>query len=292
MKIEEDCIPCILKMALTGMRSLNLSDGAMKTIYQKMAINLLSRENLWELTSAELVEDAIIYLRDEFGSSDLFSDIKQHTNNLLVKVYEGLKARVITYEDSLSIAIKLAIMGNTIDVMVGAHLDNLDEDLFCNAINLPVDEELLSELKSGLLSARKILYIGDNSCEAILDKLLIEVIRAVNPCEISYVVRSHPTLNDITYNDAIAIGLNQVAKVIENGINGPLPGTKVDRCSNELKDLFRQSDLVIVKGGGNFETLNDESGLNRNMFFLLMCKCPVHSRFFSRPVGHGVIWRP
>jgi uncharacterized protein with ATP-grasp and redox domains len=65
--------------------------------------------------------------------------------------------------------------------------------------------------------------------------------------EIVFVVRSVPTLNDATIREANSVGIDKVARLIENGIDGPLPGTVLSRCSKEVNDFVRRSDLIISK---------------------------------------------
>lgn len=96
--------------------------------------------------------------------------------------------------------------------------------------------------------------------------------------------------NDIIYDETVNIGFLEIAQVITNGIDGPLPGTVLSRCSQEFLQILNSVDMVIVKGGGNFESLIGEPNLPLNTFFLLMCKCEVHSRFFNSPVGQAILW--
>jgi hypothetical protein len=59
--------------------------------------------------------------------------------------------------------------------------------------------------------------------------------------------------------------------VIPSGAAG-IPGTILSECSPEFRQVFEQSDLVIAKGQGNFETLND---CPKPIAFLFLVKCPV-----------------
>jgi uncharacterized protein with ATP-grasp and redox domains len=123
-----------------------------------------------------------------------------------------------------------------------------------------------------------------------MDKLLIETLKEKYHMEMYYAVRNNPALNDITYDEAVDIGLPKIAQVITNGIDGPLPGTVLSRCSQKFLHILNSVDMVIIKGGGNFESLIEEPNLPPNTFFLLMCKCEVHSRFFNTPVGQATLW--
>jgi hypothetical protein len=46
--------------------------------------------------------------------------------------------------------------------------------------------------------------------------------------------------------------------------------------------LVRQSDLIISKGGGNFDTLDEErKHLKKKISFLLLSKCDPHFKNFG-----------
>jgi uncharacterized protein with ATP-grasp and redox domains len=59
-------------------------------------------------------------------------------------------------------------------------------------------------------------------------------------------------------------------------------------CSDEFQSEFNNSDLIISKGQGNYETL---SNVKKNIFYLLKVKCEVVGRDLNRNVGDFVIKR-
>ena len=122
-----------------------------------------------------------------------------------------------------------------------------------------------------------------------MDKLFIKVIKENIGADIYFVVRSEPTLNDIIMEDAQMVGIDEVAYLVENGIKGPLPGTVLSRCSEELKDLASESDLIISKGGGNFETVSESKELRNTVSYLLSSKCEVYSKFFGIPLERPIL---
>ncbi|MGD9321226.1 MAG: ARMT1-like domain-containing protein, partial [Desulfobacteraceae bacterium] len=119
-------------------------------------------------------------------------------------------------------------------------------------------EETFKEFVGKLNSAKRLLYIGDNAGEIVFDKLLVETIREGQDIEVFFVVKSVPVLNDATLKEAQYVGVDKVATVIENGIDSPLPGTILKRCSREVRELVEGADLIISKGGANFDTLDEE----------------------------------
>ena len=184
-------------------------------------------------------------------------------------------------DDPLYLAVKLSILGNSMDLMVADTSVSVENSISEKA-KLPLSEDNYSAFKQQLKASKHVLIFGDNAGEIVFDKLLIETIRKIYQPEITFVVRSVPTLNDATLKEATAVGLDRVVTVIENGIDGPLPGTLLNRCSREVNNLVRRADLIISKGGGNFDTLDEErKHLNKNISFLLLSKCHPYCTYFD-----------
>ncbi len=134
------------------------------------------------------------------------------------------------------------------------------------------------------------LFFGDNAGEIVLDRLLIETMTRHFDVDTHYVVRGMPTLNDATAREAKAVGLDRITCLVENGIDGPLPGTVLKRCSQEVLDLVEQSDLIISKGGGNFDTLDEERRhLKKNITFMLLSKCYPYNSLFNKQLYQPIL---
>ncbi len=99
-------------------------------------------------------------------------------------------------------------------------------------------------------------------------------------------VRGIPILNDATNEDARAAGLDKIVEIIDNGSD--VPGTLLEHCNQEFARRLSESDLIIAKGQGNFETLCDEP---RDIFFLFKVKCPVIADHAGLAVGTHVLGR-
>ena len=48
-----------------------------------------------------------------------------------------------------------------------------------------------------------------------------------------------------------------------------------------VKGIDREADLVISKGGGNFDTLEGEKDLGADISFMLLSKCIPYCRYFQ-----------
>lgn len=144
------------------------------------------------------------------------------------------------------------------------------------------DGEKLSRLYNEIKMAKRVLILGDNAGEAVFDRLLIE--NCPRKTGIYYAVKSAPVINDVTADEAMDSGLGKVATIIANGAD--IPGTVLEKCSPAFSEIFNTADVVIAKGQGNFETLNEE---RRKIWFLFQVKCPVIAKYYHFTLSHWMI---
>ena len=281
MLLRPDCIPCILRMTISSLRKLPLDEDSVKALYTEiLEIPALHGLN-WDTTSVEVIEDIWRKIVKRVNTSDPFSLEKSNQNKKIMDLYPRLEKMVSAAADPLYMAVKLSILGNSMDLMV-ADTSVTIENSISEKVKTPLSDENYSQFKQQLKASRHLLIFGDNAGEIVFDKLLIETIKKIHPLEITFVVRSVPTLNDATLKEAKSVGLDKIASVIENGIDGPLPGTLLSRCSSKVNDLVRRSDLIISKGGGNFDTLDEErKHLQKNISFMLLSKCEPYYKHFG-----------
>jgi uncharacterized protein with ATP-grasp and redox domains len=289
MLLEADCVPCILRMAVAALRQLPLDEN----IIRKLCTEILEIPALrgldWNKTSAAVIEDIWCKIVKKIGSSDPFRLLKLNQNQKIMDLYPFFEKMVNEAADPLYLAVKLSILGNSMDLMVADPSLTVERSI-ADKVKLPLSDKNYSTFRKQLRATRHLLIFGDNAGEIVFDKLLIETIKKIYQPEITFVVRSVPTLNDATFEEAKTVGIDKITTVIENGIDGPLPGTVLNRCSSKVNDLVRQSDLIISKGGGNFDTLDEErKRLNKNISFLLLSKCEPYYRHFGIKLYHPIL---
>jgi uncharacterized protein with ATP-grasp and redox domains len=275
-------------MALSAMHRVVREKNESKEIFKKILAIPSLRGNQWTITSAEIVEDVFKIITRETGRKDPFKVEKQRQNSKMMEIYPALEKKVADSEIPLLAAVKLAIVGNAIDAMISENSAIMIDEINTRLEGMSLDQNAFDSFVSILRPCRRLLYLGDNAGEIVTDKLLIQTIKSQIDLEVFYTVRSQPALNDATLNDAAAVGMNEIAHVIENGITGPLPGTIVSRCSGEFQSLLRKCDLIISKGGGNYETLSEATTLNKQVVYLLLSKCPVYQRHFGISIGQPI----
>lgn len=194
-----------------------------------------------------------------------------------------LKHKIDYSIEPLHYAIKAAILGNIIDLGIGMEFD-LDRDaekIFSEPLAIDHYREFREILASGRMN---ILYLGDNAGEIVFDMLLIDELR--HDHDVTYTVKSGPIINDATIQDALYVGMTDMVKVIETGSNGI--GVKWNGVSEEFRTAFEKADIILSKGQGNFETINDCPG---DIFFLLRAKCEFVAEELGVKLGDIVFKR-
>ena len=224
-----------------------------------------------------------------FGFTDDYTKIKKHFNQRLMDQEEIFRQRIERAEDPLMLAMQLALVGNYIDFGMTDHIDeDFLNQLLREAAGKGLDSKTYEDLKKDLAGGERLVFLTDNCGEIVLDRLLIEVIKALYPnLSVSVVVRGMNTMNDATMDDARQVGLTgmeEVDRVVGNGNN--IMGTWFPEVSEEAADLITSADLLIAKGQANFETMRI-CGLN--IYYLFLCKCDYFSRMLDVPKMSGVL---
>jgi uncharacterized protein with ATP-grasp and redox domains len=276
-------------MSVTALRQLPLDENTIRELTTEILEIPALRGLNWNTTSAEVIEDVWRKIVEKTGSPDPFRLVKSNQNKKIMDLYPILKQMINEAVDPLYTAVKLAILGNSLDLMVEDSAVTFENSIK-DRVDTPLPLEIYSAFKQQLKASKRLVYFGDNAGEIVFDKLLIETILKLYSPEIVFVVRSVPTLNDATLKETRSIGLDKIVIVVENGIDGPLPGTILNRSSNEVNDLVRRSDLIISKGGGNFDTLDEErEHLQKKISFLLLSKCEPYYRHFGVEIYHPIL---
>jgi uncharacterized protein with ATP-grasp and redox domains len=276
-------------MALSIIRSLNLDEELAKDLYCQAVALTQSRSCQWDLTNEEVVESLLALILDRIADPDPFQDLKTAQNQMIMDIYPWLQNLVAKGDDPLYVAAKLAILGNALDVMVSDDTLNLEKSIM-SRLDAPVSRKAFADFKKQLQKSSSIVYFADNAGEFVFDKLLIETMRESYDFEIVVVVRSVPILNDVTMREARFVGLDRIVPVMENGIDGPLPGTILRRCSSEVQNLVQRAELIIAKGGANFDTLDEEyQRTPMNITYLLVAKCYPYYHFFDKELNQPIL---
>lgn len=260
MQTSPDCLPCFLRQSSHVTRLVGCSPAREEEILRDCT-QLIHSFDL----SFSPPENAVALYRliaRLTGHSDPFSDLKKGANHAALAMLPRLRKIIAESADPLLTSARLAIAGNIIDYGAQQEFD-VEESITASLKRTPAIDHF-AWFRERLAKAKRILYLADNCGELVFDRLFIEQIGK----PVTMAVKASPIINDALLTDADECGLTAICRVVDNGTG--CPGTPLDTCSPEFQRLFREADLIISKGQGNFETLSETVA---PLFFLLLVKC-------------------
>ena len=284
MAISSFCIGCILRRQEERIREIAFPEET-KSGFMKELCTLVANAPE-DATTPVIVADIRVLIQKYFDITDSYEAEKKHYNKLMLDSEDVLEQMIASADEPLKEALRLARIGNYIDF--GA-LNEVNEktlaELFAESENDTVDETEWVALKGDLQKAKTLVYLTDNCGEIVADKLFIKEIQKVYPgLDVAVIVRGQDVLNDATMEDAKAVGLTEIVRVIGNG--SAIAGNSLGYISAEAEELIRTADVVISKGQGNFESLN---GCGLNIYYLFLCKCDWFVRRFKMKRLAGIL---
>jgi uncharacterized protein with ATP-grasp and redox domains len=285
MKTYLDCLPCLMSQALRAARAATDNEEIQRQVVNAVA-GLIPELSLG-LKPPEIAQRGYRLISQITGNNDPFQQTKIDANHTALSLWPELKQLVEQSGNRLLMACRLAVLANSIDF--GPNFNHVGIEAIIDeatTYSIPLTVNDYDRFLSSLNNSRTLLYLGDNAGEIVFDRLLIEEIHRVKELETYFVVREKPVINDVTMDDARAVGMDRIARVISNGSDAP--ATILSQCTAELQQLFRSSDIIIAKGQGNYESLGDEPG---NIFFLLRAKCPLVAELLGVSVGDCALKR-
>ena len=275
MRISESCAKCLYD------RQLNKTDNDEY---------LAEIKDLLDNRSEDDTSPYMVYLFNKvhvkyFGKGADYKDIKKQYNDLILGMENDLRREIEKSPDPLAKALIMSRIGNYIDFGAMNHVDEQEFMALFNNTELRDDdirvyEEFIRECEAG----RSFLLVCDNCGEIVLDKLMIEQLKKRFPnLTVRVLVRGMEVLNDATVEDAHYVGIDRVAEVISNG--DAIAGTIYDMMPGEAKKALDESDVILAKGQGNYESM---SGQGRHVFYAFLCKCDLFTNRFHVPRLTGI----
>jgi damage-control phosphatase, subfamily I len=286
MRTYPDCIPCFVRQSLEAARLVSDDEN----LHQQILKRALQTAADWDYSQPPpgLGQGVHRAIRELSGVDDPYGETKTRFTGYLLELLPELESRVAASDDPFLAALKLAVAGNVIDFGVNMNLTHEDIDSAVEAaLAWRPESQRVEALRSKLATSAKILYCGDNAGEIVFDKLFIHWINELfAPVEVTFVARGFPVLNDVTLHDSRQAGIEEVARLIDNGSDAP--GCLLDDCSEQFHAALAESDLVISKGQGNYETLSE---LDLETYFLLKAKCQCIADDIGTQKGELVLLR-
>lgn len=278
MFFDPACIPCIIKQAYNSTKLFTNGNKEIQLkIIQEVCAEALQINQ--DCSAPKFSKKMQSVVEKYYGKENPYEKIKEENFKKAEKYYMFLKMMIEGSSDKLDTAMRVAIIGNIIDFAANPNFD-IEYEINRIASN-NIDLSSLEKFKEDYRKAELILYIGDNYEEALFDKFLI---KELLPKKIVFAVRSKPILNDITLEDAKNLEIEKLCEVIESG--STIAGTDLNECTSDFLYMYRNADMVISKGQGNYESLINET---RPIYFLFKVKCDVIAARSGFEKGKGVL---
>lgn len=276
MRIYVDCYPCLLRQVVDAMHLLSIEEPLQKTILKDSLQTLINAPTYAK--PPELSESIQRILKQKLKTPDPYHTLKAESTQQALALLPWLQEKIDHSVDPLEMAIRLSAAGNIIDFGPSRTYDlyAVIEDVIqaqFSIFDYPSFQKTLANTDS-------VLYLADNAGETVFDRLLIKQMQKTT----FYVVRSSPVMNDAIREDALNAGIDTVATIVDSGSG--TPGTNLQQASPQFKQLFQTAQLIISKGHGNYEMLNEEKA---PIFFLLKVKCQVVATDIGAPLGSFVL---
>jgi uncharacterized protein with ATP-grasp and redox domains len=284
MKITEQCIDCLLsrvELECTLCRADSaLTDAAMSECRRLMG----------ELRSAPLSHPQIasrIHRRayEILGNPDPFAELKDRGNQQAREVCKEVRKNLSTFRDF----VLASVIGNTFDYGVKGHTVEENFSAFFRrefAQGLTIDD-------TGKIAplCSRVVYLSDNCGEIVLDRLLIEYLKAQGS-HVTLAVKEVPILNDATLMDAHELGLDILVDHITTNGGGAEIGICMDTIPEDLRVAIAECTIIIAKGMANFESLSEMDNLPA-VAYLMAAKCkPVADEVGVRVGSKIALLRP
>jgi uncharacterized protein with ATP-grasp and redox domains len=275
MKSDVECLYCLLKQAFNT-AVLATPDKALQEKVVRQTAQWIQEADL-NRSPADISTKVYRLVSEITGVKDPYLEVKRQTNQQALDLIPMLEKWLSSAQDPLDVALHLSVAGNIIDMGIGHDFD-LKQDIG-QIVNTPFTLNDIEAFRKEIKKDKELLFLGDNSGEIVFDGLLIKWLQEQG-LNITYVVKSGPIINDAMMEDAETAGITNMVPVIETGSDDI--GILWENISPELERTFQESEIIIAKGHGNFESCDE---LPYNLYFLLKAKCNVVANALSVKQG-------
>ena len=265
-----------MAQAAKALDRIGCDDEQKKQIMQE--ILELHAEKFLNGVSAHLGTEMYRIMMERTGQGP-FTELREMSKKESKKIYDELKPGIA----SLRAACKSAVIGNTIDYNVAGH--KVDIETLKGMMNEPLVIDDFEKLEVELKNVKKVLYLTDNLGEHWFD---LEVVKRLNEIELDVVIagKEKELTNDVTADELREAGFEAFAMVIS--IGSDTIGINWEEVSEEFRDEWNTADLVIAKGMGHYECLDDYEG--KKICFMLQAKCEPVAESIGVERWESVLW--
>jgi len=288
MKIQPECVPCLLKRILFE-TELSTTDTATQTTTIRTACSLLARLYDPQVCSATIATKIHEAAYEALKNTDPYKTMKEQSNSIATTLIPKIESLIRNSPDPLKTSMLCAIIGNMMDFGIdgsSTHPQMLT-DIFDRLYAEGLGHDDYEKLRNHLRKATRLVLFTDNCGEIVFDKLLCRELKTYNPTlHITVVVKGEPILSDATEKDARAVSLSEVVdELLTTGCFAV--GVDFQRLPSDVAKALDQADLIIAKGMANYESFSETT--YRPIAYLLRTKCNAIARSMHLPKDKSVI---
>lgn len=283
MKVHYECAACFLRQAREAL-DLATDDDSLKMDVTEKVTRIVCRNFHPGAASNVIGTEIHRTIKRETKNSDPYSYQRDLCNEIAMKILPRVE-KIVEDKNGLESYLKAAIAGNIIDfgaMGLDADMESIVTQAMSKGFAVNDSEKLEEELKR----AKTVLYLADNIGEIVFDKLLIKKLHDFN-VDVTVALKENPILNDACMEDALKIGLDEVAELTTTGTDSV--GVIYSDLSPQFRKIFDAADMVIAKGLGNYEGLGEMDLGNKPVFSLLNAKCDPVAREIGVKKGDNVV---
>ncbi|MGC8737705.1 MAG: damage-control phosphatase ARMT1 family protein [Candidatus Hydrogenedens sp.] len=278
MKSTVECLECFMRQAY---RSAVLATNDIE-IRRQILVKVGEELGKMDLSHSPAELSLIIYqITNQLSRNpDPYAEQKKMQNDLALSIENELRQIRTQSQYPLLTALQLSAAGNIIDLGI-LKSDEIDvHSAIKHAITISFAVNHFEQFVKDLQHCKELLFFLDNAGEIVFDKILIEELQ--KHTKVIAVAKGSPIINDACMEDVYKVKLNDVCDVIsmEKGWIGA-PWRQLEQ---PLRNKMDNADIILGKGQGNYETLDDYPG---NVYLLLKAKCPVVAKHMG--VNEGEI---
>jgi len=288
MKIQTQCVPCLLKRIIFEAEH-STNDHTIKTKVIRNACQALSKLYDPNECSATIATEVHKLVYEALGDDDPYKVLKNQSNKVAMSLVPQVEKLVEESDDPLKMSILCSIVGNTMDFGIegaSTHPDML-KDIFEKTVADGLGYDDSAMLKELLKKSKSVLLFTDNCGEIVFDKILCRELKKFNPkMFLTLVVKGESVLSDATMEDAEKLHFEEIVdKILTTGSFAV--GVDFNKLPSELDKALEKVDLIICKGMANYESFSETN--YHPIVYLMRTKCNVIANSLGIPVNINVV---
>lgn len=288
MKIQTECVPCLLKRVIFETEQ-STKDPELKTKVIKNACRVLSENYDPNTCSAVVATKVHKIVYETLGNEDPYEDLKNQSNRIAQSLLPRVEELIKKSDDPSRMSMICSIVGNVMDFGIegsSKHPEAL-RDIFEKTVEKGLGYDDTEKLEDLLKKSKYVILFADNCGEIVFDKILCRELKKFNPdIFLTLVVRGEPIISDATIKDAEELQFEEVVdEIVTTGCFAI--GVDFNKLPSDLNKALKKADLIICKGMANYEAFSETS--YHPVAYLLRTKCKAIAKSMNLPLNINAV---